>query len=101
MYLDNAYICTYILFLALKWAATEKFADYLYGSKLRFVTDNNPLIYVLTTAKLDATGHRWIASLANFDFDICYKPGNMNTDENQGIHLLNMSQWKMLKLCVN
>ena len=67
-------------FLALKWAATEKFADYLYGSKFSVVTDNNPLTYVLTTAKLDATGHRWIASLANFDFDIRYKPGKMNTD---------------------
>ena len=44
-------------FLALKWAATEKFADYLYGSKFSVVTDNNPLTYVLTTAKLDATGH--------------------------------------------
>ena len=28
-------------------------------------TDNNPLTYVLTTAKLDAMGHRWVAGLAN------------------------------------
>ena len=43
-------------------------------------TDNNPLTYVLTTAKLDATGHRWLAALAAYDFDIHYKPGVNNTD---------------------
>ena len=52
-------------FLALKWAVTEKFHDYLYGTKFEAVTDNNPLTYVLTTAKLDATGQRWIAALSN------------------------------------
>ena len=43
-------------FLALKWAITDKFHDYLYGTSFEVVTDNNPLTYVLTTAKLDATG---------------------------------------------
>ena len=36
-------------------------------------TDNNPLTYVLTTAKLDVLGHRWIAGLANYNFHIYYK----------------------------
>ena len=35
-------------------------------------TDNNPLTYVLTTAKLDAMGHRWITGLANYNFHIHY-----------------------------
>lgn len=30
-------------FLALKWAVTEKFCDYLYGSSIKVVTDSNPL----------------------------------------------------------
>ena len=42
-------------FLALKWAITDKFHEYLYGSQFQVYTDNNPLTYVLTTAKLDAT----------------------------------------------
>ena len=67
-------------FLALKWAITEKFRDYLYGGSFTVLTDNNPLTYVLTTAKLDATGHRWLAALANFDFVIKYRPGNKNAD---------------------
>lgn len=43
-------------------------------------TDNNPLTYVLTTAKLNATGHRWLAALTTYDFDIQYKPGRENGD---------------------
>ena len=62
-------------FLALKWAISEKFNDYLYGSEFTVLTDNNPLTYVLTNAKLDATGHRWLAALANYDFNIKYRPG--------------------------
>ncbi len=67
-------------FLALKWAVTEKFAYYLSGSKFTVMTDNNPLTYVLSKAKLDATGHRWLAALANFHFDIHYRPGRSNID---------------------
>ena len=68
-------------FLALKWAVTEKLKDYLWGAPHFIVkTDNNPLTYVLTTAKLDATGHRWLAALAAFDFEIQYLPGIVNKD---------------------
>ena len=59
-------------FLAFKWAVTDKFHEYLYGSKLEFKTDNNPLTYIFDTAKLDAVGHRWVASLSNYDFNLTY-----------------------------
>ena len=67
-------------FLALKWAITDKFHEYLYGSEFQVFTDNNPLTYVLTTAKLDATGHRWVAALSNYTFSITYKPGKGHVD---------------------
>ena len=68
-------------FLALKWAITEKFKDYLYGPNSFLVyTDNNPLTYVLTTAKLDATGHRWLAALSAYSFSIKYRSGASNKD---------------------
>ena len=60
-------------FLALKWAICEKFHEYLYGiTHFEVYTDNNPLTYVLTTAKLDACGQRWVTrpitiSLFNID----------------------------------
>lgn len=43
-------------------------------------TDNNPLTYVLTTAKLNATSHRWLAALTTYDFDNKYKSGRDNVD---------------------
>ena len=67
-------------FLALKWAITDKFHDYLYGTSFEVVTDNNPLTYVLTTAKLDATGHRWVAALSNYNFSLTYRSGKLNKD---------------------
>ena len=68
-------------FLALKWAVCEKFHEYLYGSNLFEVyTDNNPLTYVLSSAKLDACGQRWVAKLANYNFTIKYKSGLSNVE---------------------
>ena len=67
-------------FLALKWAVTDKFHDYLYGNRFTVRTDNNPLTYVLTTAKLDAMGHRWVAALSCYNFDIVYRSGANNAD---------------------
>ena len=67
-------------FLALKWSVCDKFHDYLYGTQFQVVTDNNPLTYVLSKAKLDATSQRWIAALASFNFSISYRSGQKNGD---------------------
>ena len=34
--------------------------------------DNNPLTYMMMTPNLDATGHWWVGSLANYNFKIEY-----------------------------
>ena len=65
--------------LALKWAIMDRFHEYLYGGQFDVYTDNNPLTYILTSAKLDATGQRWVASLANYDFRN-YKSGKTNIE---------------------
>ena len=44
-------------FLTLKWAVVEKFNKYLYRLTFDVYTDNNPLTYVLTMAKLYAVSH--------------------------------------------
>lgn len=67
-------------FLALKWAVTEKFCDYLYGSPFTVITDSNPLTYILTTAKLDATSYRWLSALSSFEFQLRYRAGKQNVD---------------------
>ena len=63
-------------FLALKWAITEKFSDYLTNTHFSVLTDNNPLTYLLTSAKLDATGQHWASALGHYTFDITYQSGS-------------------------
>ena len=67
-------------FLALKWSIIERFHEYLYVGHFEVYTDNNPLTYILTNAKLDATGQRWVASLANYNFKIFYKSEKLNVE---------------------
>ena len=68
-------------FLALKWAIADQFRGYLYYSPPFDVsTDNNPLRYVLTTARLNATTLRWVREPADFKFKIHYRPGKSKGD---------------------
>ena len=68
-------------FLAMKWAVTEKFRDYLsYSDYFEIYTDNNPLLYLMETKKLNAYTKRWISELAEFNFHIRYKPGKKHLD---------------------
>lgn len=68
-------------FLALKWAIFQWFRDYLYHAPHFVVyTDNNPLTYILSTAKLKATGYMWMGELSEFDFFIKYRPEKRNAD---------------------
>lgn len=64
--------------LAVKWAITEKFRDSLLGAEFVVFTDNNPLSYFNTTAKLGAIENRWAAALAEFNFTIKYRSGRSN-----------------------
>ena len=71
-------------FLALKWAITEQFHEYLspYGkNRNEFVvrTDNNPLTYIFSSTNLDAAGQRWVAQLASYNFSLEYQKGKDNT----------------------
>ena len=86
-------------FLALKWAVTDKFHDYLLGSTFEVVTDNNPLTYVLTSAKLDAAGHRWVAALANYNFSIRYRAGIKNADADSLSRLNEMQPNSVHAIC--
>ena len=71
-------------FLALKWAITKQFHEYLspYGkNRNEFVvrTNNNPLTYIFTSTNLDAAGQRWVARLASYNFSLEYQKGKDNT----------------------
>ena len=79
-------------FLALKWAITDRFHEYLYGAISDVFTDNNPLTYILSTAKLDAMGHRWVASMGPYKFTLHYKPSKLNNDADA----LSRIDWNMV-----
>ena len=77
---ETKYLVHKLEFLCLKWAITKQFNKYLYENTFDVYTDNNPLTYVLTTAKLDAIEHRWITGLANYNFHIHYKSRKSNVE---------------------
>lgn len=66
--------------LALKWAVTEKFREYLLSSTFTVLTDNNPLTYLQSKSKLRAVEQRWVSELASFNFSIKYRAGKQNTN---------------------
>ena len=71
-------------FLALKWAVTEQFHEYLSPyrkNRNEFVvhTDNHPLTYIFSSANLDAAGQRWVAHLTSYNFSLEYQKGEDNT----------------------
>ena len=83
-------------FLALKWAITDRFHEYLYRATFDEYTDNNILTYILSTAKSDAMGHRWVASLGPYNFALHYKPGRLNCD----LHALSHISWESVSPAV-
>ena len=54
---EKNYHPTELEFLALKWAVTEHFKEYLPYQSFLARTDCNPLTYIMMTPNLDATGH--------------------------------------------
>ena len=77
---EQRYHSSKLEFLALKWALQEQFHEYLYGSNFKVYTDNNPLTYIMSSAKLDATVQRWVAALATYNFKIFYRSGKQNIE---------------------
>ena len=75
----KSYHSTKLKFLALKWAVTVHFKEYLLYLPFLVRTDNNPLMYIMITPNLDATGHQWVGALARFNFWLEYQKGWDNT----------------------
>ena len=76
---EKNYHSTKLEFLALKWAVTEHFKEYLLYQPFLVKTDNNPLTYIMTTPNLDATGHWWVGALVTFNFWLEYQKRQDNT----------------------
>ena len=57
-------------------------------------SNNNSLSYVLTKARLDATGHWWRAQLATYHFRVCYLSAKSNVEADA----LSRIEWSQVKL---
>ena len=76
---ERNYHSTKLEFLALKWAITDHFKEYLLYQPFLVRIDNNPLMNIMTTPNLDATGHQWVGALVKFNFQLEYQKGWDNT----------------------
>ena len=65
-------------FLALKWAVTEQFREYLQYQPFTICTDNNLLTYILMTPNLESLGHHWVGALASYNMKLEYLKGSDN-----------------------
>ena len=72
---EKNYHLTKLEFLALNWAVTGHFKEYLPYQPFLVNTDNNPLTYIIMTPNLDATGHQWVGALVQFNFKLEYQKG--------------------------
>ena len=65
------YHSTRLGFLAMK-LSIKHFQTYLLGHCFKVHTDNNPLMYFLTSPNMDVMKQRWINELAKYDFSLEY-----------------------------
>ena len=72
---EKNYHSTKLEFLALKSAILEHFKEDLLYQLFLVKTDNNPLMYIMTTLNSDATYHQWVGALAKFNFQLEYQKG--------------------------
>lgn len=63
--------------LAIYWSL-QIFRNYLYGTKVKILTDHQPLTFTLSQKNTNAKLKRWKAYLEEHDHEILYKPGKTN-----------------------
>ena len=60
--------------------SVEHFSKFLYGKKFIIRTDHRPLSWIMNTAKPASRLARWLILLSNYEFDIDYRPGRVNSN---------------------
>lgn len=76
--------------LAIVWA-TKYFRPYLYGRKFTIVTDHKPLQWLFSLKEPNSKLVRWRLRLEEFDYDICYKKGKLNSNADSLSRLPNLN----------
>ena len=76
---ERNYYATELECLAIVWA-TEHFRPYLYGRRFKIYSDHNPLVHMKNIKNKSARVTRWKLSLAEYDYEIEYKKGSLNSN---------------------
>lgn len=65
--------------LSIVWS-TKYFRPYLYGRKFKIQTDHKPLNWLMSLKEPNSKLVRWRLKLEEFDYEIEYKPGKINSN---------------------
>jgi hypothetical protein len=65
--------------LAIVWSM-KYFRPYLYGRKFKVVTDHKPLTWIMNVKDPGSRLLRWRIQLDEYDYEIVYKKGSLNTN---------------------
>ena len=76
---ETRYTTTEKELLAIVWA-TKHFHQYLYGRKFTIVTDHRPLVWLMNVKDPNSRLVRWRLKLLEYDYEIVYKQGKINTN---------------------
>jgi len=60
--------------------AVQHFRPYLYGKKFKLITDHKPLTWLHKLKDPTSRLARWRIKLAEYDYEIIYKPGKINAN---------------------
>lgn len=60
--------------------AVQHFRPYLYGKKFKLVTDHKPLTWLHKLKDPTSRLARWRIKLAEYDYEVIYKPGKINAN---------------------
>lgn len=63
--------------MAIVWAC-KHFRPYLYGKKFTILSDHRPLVWLNSIKEPGSRLTRWRLRLAEYDYEIKYKPGKQN-----------------------
>lgn len=66
-------------FLAIIYA-TKQFRPYIYGTKFTIITDHRPLMWMHRMKEPNAKLERWRMKMAEFEYEIKFKAGKINTN---------------------
>lgn len=76
---ETRYTTTEKELLAIVWA-TKHFHQCLYGRKFTIITDHRPLVWLMNVKDPNFRLMRWRLKLLEYDYEIIYKQGNINTN---------------------